>query len=687
MADPLAPDQPYRGDYVTVRPLAEGGTARVYLAYQFKLARWEVIKRARSDAGVRPDRLLALFDAEAAALERLQANGAFAPALYWYDRSVPELAMTLIPRHAPLGGLYAGWTTGRFPTDPMLARLGRAVAAAVAGCHARGVVITDLKPDNILVGRGKAAGEVSVALVDFGCSAVAGRPAPAEPNLTPGYGAPELAARGPVTAAADVYSLGAVLFALFRRAEPTPELPPREFGDREAAIHPGVRELVRRMTATNPADRPTLTQVAAALDRLAAELAELAVVPVGRCVRCDTLIRSRTTPHCPACGHGLARVTRVMPADAGGRADPVAAMYRAHRDEARAEAAYFARAAHETGRLNPSDRATALEALLRVDKELDLAGRVIDGLDPARLPAAVRRRFLLALGEYLSRAKGPFATYAEAFRAATADWPAEGLLWVWRARAGPPVGREAVLREGLAAAPRSGPLRRHLGNLLAQTDRPAALAAWAEAVELGETDVAFVCQVVELAWEVDDRPTADALVRRLRAHEVTTLADVHVLLPIAWGQHARRPDREWDANTDPLRWVLALTEDGLRLAPNDEVVRDYHALALFAQGKHELAVEFVRSGGQTVIARRVLGRAQFELRNYAAARDTLAGLGPDRLPGDWTRLVWCSARLGDRPRADADIGAALRAAPADPGVARLRAEVAAWFDAPCRGTP
>ena len=91
------------------------------------------------------------------------------------------------------------------------------VLAAVQFAHAHLVVHRDLKPSNIYV---DATGQVQ--LLDFGIALplddAAQSDAPltevGQALLTPDYAAPEQLLRGPVSTAADVYSLGVVLFEL-----------------------------------------------------------------------------------------------------------------------------------------------------------------------------------------------------------------------------------------------------------------------------------------------------------------------------------------------------------------------------------------------------------------------------------------------------------------------------------------
>ncbi|MFC4033290.1 class IV lanthionine synthetase LanL [Streptomyces polygonati] len=98
-------------------------------------------------------------------------------------------------------GTADGVTTSRGIT----ALAGR-LLAVLDDVHARGVVVGDLKPSNVVLGDGTAY------LVDFGISALHGdRPA----GATPGYSMPVYRAGGPPGPADDLYALGATLhFAL-----------------------------------------------------------------------------------------------------------------------------------------------------------------------------------------------------------------------------------------------------------------------------------------------------------------------------------------------------------------------------------------------------------------------------------------------------------------------------------------
>lgn len=156
---------------------------------------------------------------------------------------------------------------------PGMLRLGVGVASGLAHVHAHGVVHRDVKPANVLLdGNGDAY------LTDFGIATRIGAAAITEAGVVLGtapYLAPEQVRGEPVGAAADVYSLGLVLMEAFsgrreypgevvesatarlhRRPEPPADLPD------------DVAELLRAMTADDPAARPGALAVATRLEAL-----------------------------------------------------------------------------------------------------------------------------------------------------------------------------------------------------------------------------------------------------------------------------------------------------------------------------------------------------------------------------------------------------------------------------------
>jgi serine/threonine protein kinase len=118
----------------------------------------------------------------------------------------------VVTDYCPAGSLYDHLTSiGRF-TPAEVRRIGVKLASALAGAHDRNIFHRNLKPANILI---DAGGEP--ALTDFGLVALAtsnGDYTPPVPSTQRAYVAPEAFLPELMSVAADVYALGATLYAL-----------------------------------------------------------------------------------------------------------------------------------------------------------------------------------------------------------------------------------------------------------------------------------------------------------------------------------------------------------------------------------------------------------------------------------------------------------------------------------------
>ena len=250
--------------------IGRGGMADVYAGVDQVLGRRVAVKLLRAIAPDSNDR--ARFEAETRTLAGLNHPGLVTVLDAGTEGELPYLVMELVP-----GTNLAACCSGQALDPEYVAAVGARLADALGYVHEQGVVHRDVKPGNVLL-----RPDGRVLLADFGIAKLVDRTSQhTAAGITIGtapYLAPEQVGGGEISPATDVYSLGLVLLemltgvraypgtpvesALARLSSP-PEIPPE--------VPAGWQALLRAMTATSPGDRPTMTEVRAAVENLSGQ--------------------------------------------------------------------------------------------------------------------------------------------------------------------------------------------------------------------------------------------------------------------------------------------------------------------------------------------------------------------------------------------------------------------------------
>ena len=268
------------GPYEVVAPLGAGGMGEVYLAEDTRLQRKVAIKLLPSHFTQHADRVRR-FEQEARAASALNHPNIVTIHDIGESQAGPFIAMEFV----------AGRTLRALVGAPVpiqtLAGWGRQIVEALAIAHEAGIVHRDIKPDNIMV---RDDGYVKV--LDFGLARLSPKEelisdvataAATHPGALVGtlrYMAPEQAAGGNVSAAADMFALGVVLYELATGRHPlnadtllgliqalaagTPTPPSRIV----PAIPAGFDALVVRLMDSDERRRPSAHEAKAALSEL-----------------------------------------------------------------------------------------------------------------------------------------------------------------------------------------------------------------------------------------------------------------------------------------------------------------------------------------------------------------------------------------------------------------------------------
>ncbi|HEY3562128.1 MAG TPA: protein kinase [Kribbella sp.] len=270
--------------YRTTQILGHGGMGEVYRGCDELLGRPVAVKLLRAD--LRDPFAAARFQREARAAALVRHPHVVGVYDFGHSNGEYYLVMELME-----GRSVGHELAFHGPLDPDRA-LGivRQVAAGLEAAHRHDIVHRDIKPDNLLIDV-----DGSVKIADFGIarspvdavSNVPSETATSGPILgTSHYLAPERALGHPATPATDVYALGCVLYQLLTGHPPFEGDGPTEVLSQQVEADPDIpadlavpiADLLRRMLAKDPADRPTTTEIATATFGTTANLptAELA---------------------------------------------------------------------------------------------------------------------------------------------------------------------------------------------------------------------------------------------------------------------------------------------------------------------------------------------------------------------------------------------------------------------------
>jgi serine/threonine protein kinase len=248
------------GRYRIERPLGHGGMATVYLGRDTELERPVAIKLlAENLAG--DDEFRRRFVREAKLAARLSDPNV----VNIYDAGEDDGRPYIVMEHVDgetLADLLA--RRGRLPPDEAR-ELAAQAASGLAHAHEAGLVHRDVKPHNLILRR-----DGTVKIADFGIARAAETTITQTGTVlgTAAYLAPEQAMGEKVTAAADVYSLGAVLYELLTGRPPFEFESLADLAAQQARMEitsvselapdvpPELEDVVMRCLARNPAYRP-----------------------------------------------------------------------------------------------------------------------------------------------------------------------------------------------------------------------------------------------------------------------------------------------------------------------------------------------------------------------------------------------------------------------------------------------
>jgi serine/threonine protein kinase len=281
MPAPPAPGPEYPvghalGRYLIVGQIGQGGFGRIYAAHDRDLHRIVALKVLAGPASEHRERLIEEARAATAlnhpnivtVYETITVDDYLAIVMEFVDgRSLRELLRVASP----------------FLLQKVV-RYGRQLAEALSTAHQAGITHRDVKPENILVRKDEylklvdfgLATHVLMTVPDSGAGHLAGTLRYISPEQLDGHAA---------SPAADVFSLGLVLYEMITGAHPFQGKSPLDTASaittlqpiapsrKVRGIPPALDRLILAMLAKNPSARPTTAEVVRRLEQIAGESA------------------------------------------------------------------------------------------------------------------------------------------------------------------------------------------------------------------------------------------------------------------------------------------------------------------------------------------------------------------------------------------------------------------------------
>lgn len=263
------------GRYRLLQKIGEGGAAEVFRARDERLHRIVAVKLLRAQY-LSDEQFQLRFAAEA----RAAASLSHPNIVEVYDFGEAENGETFIAMQYVDGRNLKEVLQERGRLTPAEAvAVTKQLCLALRAAHNQGLIHRDVKPQNIMVDRGKR-----VRLADFGIAKALAAPAFTQAGVTFGtasYLSPEQASGRPVSPASDIYALGCVMYEMLSGAPPfVGDNPatvaykqvweqPRPLHDLAPEVPPSLEAVVMRCLNKEPQQRyPSAEKLAADLDAL-----------------------------------------------------------------------------------------------------------------------------------------------------------------------------------------------------------------------------------------------------------------------------------------------------------------------------------------------------------------------------------------------------------------------------------